>query len=401
MKLRSHIDRCDSAFIEGWIFDEENLNQRFRLQFISGGQPLGECDADRFREDLAAVNLAGGTIAFSFKLPDVLPRNFLKDLRIRIVGTDAYLLPIPPETDEEPPMRSRFGGLWIDRADWVDRLAFKHRQGQIDDETALQIFRFVRDGFLVIPAAVPIRLVTQLNDEIDRVWARPPQGLLIETFEPDDKMKYIPPEIRYRAGRTKLLDLFTVSEAARRATATAAPMRFLSAIFADKPKAFQQLTFWRGSQQPMHKDSAYVKIDTNPMALAASLLALENIVAGAGEPEYYAGSHHAPEFLFGGTSKWAETFRPDHERFLASLHQDAETFGHKRAPFLGRAGDVLIWHADLAHGDAPVTRPNATRRSLLTHFTPAAEEPFYRRNAQHQEMKTEECVFVSQFMDVR
>jgi hypothetical protein len=405
VQVHGHIDRCDAEFIEGWVYDADRPDQRISLQIFAAGTPIGECTADMFRQDLADAKLGDGNIAFSFRVPDFLPRTATEEVQLRILGSEVYMLPKTPdaalaEKKKESPTHSSFGGMWIDRADWMDRLAFKHRAGEIDDDMALQIFRFVRDGYLVIPAAVPMRLVAALNDDIDRVWTRPPDGLLIETFEPDDKMKYIAPDLRFRSGRTKLLDLYTVSDIARRVTAAPAPMRFLATIFADTPKAFQQLALWRGAQQPMQKDTAYVKVDTNALQLAATWLALEDVVSGTGELEYFVGSHRAPDFLFGGVSKWMENFTADHERFLASLHEDAETYGHRRASFHGRAGDLLIWHADLAHGSAPITRPNASRRSLLTHFTSASDEPFYRRTAQHQEMRLDNCVFVSQYSDV-
>jgi hypothetical protein len=402
MRVRGHVDKCDSEAIEGWIFDADAPDSRIGLNIFMGGTKVGECAAEIFRPDLAAAGLGDGNIAFSFKVPPFLPRTAIEDVQIRVAGSD-LLMPLPvaakAKTDEVPTL-SRFGGLWIDRADWMDQLAFKHRKGEMDDQTVLQVFRFVRDGYLVIPGAVPLRMIAALNDDIDRVWRNPPPGLQIETFEPDGKMSYIPPDLRWREGRTKLLDLFTVSEISRRVTAAPATMRFLSTIFADKPKAFQQLTFWRGSQQAMHKDTAYVKIDTNPLALAATWLALEDVQPGTGELEYYVGSQRAPDFLFGGVSKWMENFTAEHERFLASLHEDAEKYGHRRSAFHGKAGDVLIWHGDLAHGGTPITRPNATRRSLVTHFTGAGEEPFYRRHAKFTELAMENCVFVSQYANM-
>jgi ectoine hydroxylase-related dioxygenase (phytanoyl-CoA dioxygenase family) len=45
-----------------------------------------------------------------------------------------------------------------------------------------------------------------------------------------------------------------------------------------------------------------------------------------------------------------ETNPHEHDDFLASLHKDADTYRHVHGSFLGRKGDILIWHADLAHG---------------------------------------------------
>ena len=95
-----------------------------------------------------------------------------------------------------------------------------------------------------------------------------------------------------------------------------------------------------------------------------------------------------------------EGFADEHDAFLQSLHDDARTLGHVKGSFLARKGDVLVWHADLAHGDSPVTQPDRTRRSLVTHFTAADDEPFYRRNFRHEQMETDGCIFVSQYGDV-
>jgi len=37
-------------------------------------------------------------------------------------------------------------------------------------------------------------------------------------------------------------------------------------------------------------------------------------------------------------------------------------------PFLGKAGDVLIWHEELVHGGSPIIDMTRTRMSLVTHY---------------------------------
>ena len=207
------------------------------------------------------------------------------------------------------------------------------------------------------------------------MWVNPPGGLLVETFEPDGIVHCTPPDASIRAGRTKMLDLYAFSRIAREAIASPRTVEFLSAVFEGQPKAFQGLTFWNGSQQAIHKDTAYVKIDSNPMHLVATWLALEDVQPGTGELEYYVGSHRAPDFLFGGSSKWMESHTSEHERFLQSLHDDATRLGHVKGSFLANKGDVLVWHADLAHGGSPVGQPSRTRKSLVTHYTPVSDDP--------------------------
>lgn len=403
MNLLGQIDRCDAEFVEGWLLNPDRPDHRIVLQVLSGDTLIGECKADNFRRDLHDAHFGDGSCAFQFRFPTRLAHDAVPGVRLRIVGTPAFLLAAPSDgaARPQPAAVSAFGHLWIDRSNFVDELGARHRRGELDEEQCSQLFRFVRDGFLIIPNAVPPRAVSALNDEIDGLWARPPAGLTVETFEPNDAMRYARPELRLRDGRTKLLDPYACSDVVRRATAAAPAVKFLAAVFGAQPKAFQQAAFWRGSQQPMHKDSAYVKVATNPLAMAATWLALEDVVPGAGELEYFVGSHRAPDFLFGGSSKWMHEHTGDHDRFLASIMQDAETYGHRRGSFLARAGDVLVYHADLANAAARVTRPNATRRSLLTHFTSVEDQPGYRAaGSTLAELQAQNCSFVSEFAPV-
>jgi hypothetical protein len=407
MKISGHIDRVDQEFIEGWLVDRDDASNKVQLEIYMGDVPLGQCVADRFRKDLADSGIGDGYCAFSFQTPSFVSVQQLKQVRFRL--QDSNLFFVPPGQAEEvfsgssglpAGSPSRFGSLWIDRADWIDKLAEKYRRGEISRELSIAIFEFVRDGYYVLPGAVSPSLVNRLNAELESVWRKPPPGLLVETFEPDGEMRYVPPDLEFRNGRTKLLDLYAFSDVAREAISAPRVVEFLSAIFEDKPKAFQGLAFWRGSQQAIHKDTAYVKVDTNPLALAATWLALEDIAPGTGELEYFVGSHRAPDFLFGGVSKWMEGYTAEHGEFLQSLHKDAERYNQVKASFLAKAGDVLIWHADLAHGGSPISRPKLTRKSLVTHFAPAHDTPFYRRQSQYRELEADNCVFVSQYADI-
>ncbi len=405
MVLRGSIDRCDDELIEGWVVLVDLPEKKLSLEAVLGEQIIGQFVADQFRADLKEAGVGDGECAFSFAMPAFVPKSEIRNLVIRLQGAPLYLKPPVAGGDATalPSTRetvSRFGGMWIDRYDWLDSLAAKHRRGEISDTLSSRIFRFVRDGYLVIESAVPARTVARVNKDIERLWQKPPEGLLIETFEPDGEMRYITPDVRYRDGRTKLLDAYAFSAAAREATAAPEVAEFLTAIFDDKPQAFQGLHFWNGSQQAMHKDTAYVKVDTNPMHLAATWLALEDVEAGTGELEYYVGSHRAPDFLFGGNSKWMESHTEEHDNFLQSLHDDAARYDQKRSSFLAKAGDVLIWHADLAHGGAPIAKPGRTRRSLVTHFTSAGDEPFYRRSSRRRQAELQGCIFTSAYYDV-
>jgi phytanoyl-CoA hydroxylase len=290
--------------------------------------------------------------------------------------------------------------MWVDADDWQARLRREIEEGRIAEDLRQPITDFGTNGYTIIKKCIPDRIVDRINSDLELFWRSPPNMLKIETWEPDGKIKIIEPVEAYRDGSTKLLDLYAFSSAARSAIAAPEIVRFLKAIFGENPKVFQSLSFYRGSQQPVHKDTAYVRILGSPTALAASWIALEDIREGSGELEYYVGSHRAKPYLFGGVSRWLMTddkeYQDDHGDYLRSLHEQAHESGFRSGRFLARKGDVLIWHADLAHGGSAVTDRTATRKSLVAHYCPEACRPFYER-ATSKPWRFGRLSFVSQY----
>jgi phytanoyl-CoA hydroxylase len=161
-------------------------------------------------------------------------------------------------------------------------------------------------------------------------------------------------------------------------------------LFECLPFASQTLGFLRGSAQEAHQDSAYVAYSI-ARNFAASWIALEDVTADAGELFYYPGSHRMQDYEYGGSYKSvSEALRAgigqdavgrqvgDH---VSRLPKQADALGLQKKTFLARAGDVLVWHAGLAHGGQPVSK-HVTRKSLVTHYCPRVLAPlFMERNA--------------------
>jgi len=292
---------------------------------------------------------------------------------------------------------SRFGGLWIDRLDGEQLLSERRQAGLYSAELADRIEAFMRDGFIILKGAVSKADTAALRAEIAEFWRSPPEDARVETYEVPgaEGVQLVKPHEDYKFGTTKLLDYHAFSDRMRRAVANPQAVEFLAAIFESAPKAFQGLTFWRGSQQPIHKDTAYVQVDGAPMHLAASWLALEDVRPGVGELEYFIGSHRAPDYLFAGHSKWVTAAPEEDPKFLQSLQDDAKTYGYRKSAFLADEGDVLIWHADLAHGGGQITQPGKSRESHVTHFTTAHDNPPYLRNMTRRHFEQNGCIFVS------
>ena len=106
-----------------------------------------------------------------------------------------------------------------------------------------------------------------------------------------------------------------------------------------------------------------------------------------GELFYLRGSHRLEEFLYADRYKSvSEAMRggvpaeevntqigPAHSR---SLVLGPQLPGWIAKPFLARRGDVLIWHADLAHGGGPISAER-TRRSVVTHYCSKYTVPLF------------------------
>lgn len=283
--------------------------------------------------------------------------------------------------DAEPPpvvprFRSRYGGLWTDLTVAHDLLAGKRELGWISDREAERLAFFIDQGFVILEGAVPDSTLDAVRADIEATLdgRMPPRDAEWWTHEG----KHHGPATRevMREDAAKMLDLHATSPATQAMIFAPTIARFLELIFERPPLAFQSLTFEIGTRQPVHQDTAFVRV-SSALELVACWVALEDITPGSGELLYYPGSHALPEELFEGRSKWVPdgtTVVPD---YSDRLHERARAAGLSLTRFLPRRGDALIWAADLIHGGAPDVEPGKTRRSHVTHYCPLDRSPMY------------------------
>jgi hypothetical protein len=181
MAINGNIDVCVPGRLHGWVICAETPETRLELEVICGGQLIGRCRADIYREDLKLAGFGDGRHGYAFSLPPELPPAALRSIRLRLSGSSAFLLQscAQPEDDELTPVfqhLSRFGGLWIDRMDWIDRLDQRTRSGALSDATGLRIMSFVRDGHVILRSAVSPEVVDAVNAGIDEQWNAPAPG---------------------------------------------------------------------------------------------------------------------------------------------------------------------------------------------------------------------------------
>ena len=216
--------------------------------------------------------------------------------------------------------------------------------------------------------------------EVEALANRDDIPMLITTAELPEPTLYSKDKQKALTG-SRLVDDYFFSNASRNLLLHPVMTDFLSMIFERPGVLTQSLRFEYGSQQAIHQDTAFVRMNA-PMKLAAVWIALEDITPNSGELTYFPGSHTWEGYLFSGEFKHYDAAR-DGETQLAEWHQwildEAKRRGVKAQQFSAKKGDILFWHAGLAHGGAPVAKDNQhlTRKSLVGHYCPEGVRPLY------------------------
>jgi len=393
MEVLGSVDRFDEFVIEGWITIQGEPDKKLCLDVCLDETLIGQCVADRYREDLKEAGLAEGLCAFHFDMPSFIAGSDVEKIRLRLNNSilffdlkklDVEEIAKPEEPHVIPLRGDASAGLWIDQADWLDQLALKHRVGKISEELSVAVFKFVRDGFLLIEKALSNDMVDRLNDAIELVRRRPPR---ISFVERPDSEGVTDRTLDTGADNSKIVDLYAHSAVARDALAVPEAIEFLSAIFDERPKAFRSETYLQAPKVSLHRESEILGLMPRKSSFAGLWLALED-QTGEGTLACFTGSHRSTL----SASEKADTGED-------ALTFDAERYAQTTRRFALKKGDLLIVHADLVYRDAELP-DEGPGRSLLVHFIPVHERPPYHASSHFKEFATANCHFVSELSDV-
>jgi ectoine hydroxylase-related dioxygenase (phytanoyl-CoA dioxygenase family) len=247
--------------------------------------------------------------------------------------------------------------------------------------------RFRRDGFVVLKRFFDKALCYRIAAEAEAYYAR--QHAPVSRVE-------------------RTMNMHQESATAREALKDPELTEILRALLGNEPFFLQSIYFHRGSQQPIHSDYIYMSTDP-PMQMCGVWVACEDVKPDAGPLTYYPGSHHIPILPINAyydanvesaraeierdhaafDAKYGERVRMTgesilgcyfYDRWLQQIHQSLEQGGYKPVSFLPRQGDVIVWHANLAHGGSHIADPERTRKSLVAHFLTEAVDKYYDMN---------------------
>jgi len=271
---------------------------------------------------------------------------------------------------------ARLRTLWTDAPDAMEQLGGMASAGAIDQSLCNDLAHFIAHGWLVVPGAIEPALIDRFVSDIRRVHRHP--GKFVRT---DHRNGGASLQVTGKSPDRfeSLLDLFVNLESSRRVCMHPRIARFLIAVFKARPLAFQQLLFQRSNGHLFHQDTAYVAVD-EPLYLAATWIALEDVVEGSGELGYYDASHKLPHVLFKGGTKRFDFSADDQQEYQRQLDGMCRERGLEYRRFLANKGDVFFWAADLVHRSHPRVLPEDTSRlSCVTHYCPATVHPYWFR----------------------
>lgn len=260
--------------------------------------------------------------------------------------------------------------LWTDAPDATTRLRALFATGYINPEEANDLLHFIEHGWLLWSKAIEEPLIDQFVADIHNMHTKP--GYFVTTDFAHQRGRRLSGPTPDR--RESLYDLYVNMQSARAVCMHQRIARFLSLVFQARPLAFQQLLFQTSNGHAWHQDTAFVIVE-QPMLLAATWIALEDVIEGSGELAWYDASHRLPHYIFANGTKRFDGETPQYSEDLERECQ-ARQLAHHR--LLAKKGDVFFWTADLVHRSHPQTPPLwRSRLSCVTHYCPATSMPFW------------------------
>jgi len=215
--------------------------------------------------------------------------------------------------------------------------------------------QFHRDGYVILDLSLS-------NEEVDRIQ-RDVELQLAEGAKTQEADYHYSDSPRVFEAWRKSLDIARLSCHPK-------VLQTLRLLYGREPVPFQTINFLKGTNQPAHSDTLH--FHTLPERwVAACWVALEHLDEGCGPLSFYPGSHRLPVYDFPALGipvpEYGQQFEAyaQYEQFIRDL---IKTKGLTERRFYAGQGQAIIWAANLLHGGSPVTNPNATRWSQVTHY---------------------------------
>lgn len=221
----------------------------------------------------------------------------------------------------------------------------------LNPDTQKSLLAYPEEGYAVLKGWLQPDEVARANQEV--------QHLL------DDQT------LRFRYSNKKLMFAIHHSDYLRRIGQHPHLQAILNYLLNGEARLFQSINFvHEGSEQKTHSDS--VHMTTYPLGgLLGVWIALEDMTPDNGPLHYYPGSHKLPYLLndaYGNEgTRWKIGGQP-YSAYERMMEEKVREWGLEKRIFEAKAGDVLIWHANLLHGGEPHRDKSLPRKSMVLHY---------------------------------
>lgn len=237
---------------------------------------------------------------------------------------------------------------WLDTGDSAMLAAQKEGFHHFSPAIQQKILDWSTNGYMVLEQFLSPENCDAINTEVDR---------LIKNG-------------RLQFKGNKLMFANKKSSLIKSVTENTGLLQLLNFLLDKKMVPFQTINFLTGSEQKAHSDS--VHMTTYPLGyLIATWIALEDIHPGSGPLLYYPGSHKLPYLLnneWNKDSSFLSLGKHDYADYEDMVEELIQTRQLKKVELIAKKGDILIWHANLIHGGAPIQHKTLTRKSMVVHY---------------------------------
>ena len=249
---------------------------------------------------------------------------------------------------------------WLDRPDALAAIDAQLASGTLSPEQARIARDYSRDGVVVLPRFFdPARLAVAWN-AYEAALADGRITVPAEPIAPEDTLpgRALNPHQQVPEVRALLHDPRLVE--------------VVEFLLGARVRPFQTIIGHKGSQQREHSDS--IHMTTYPLGyLAGAWIALEDIHPDSGPLTYYPGSHRLPYIFARDVGITLDDFATTgyqryHELYEPAVANAVSAAGLAPRYFEARAGDVLLWHANIVHAGSARRDPRRSRKALVCHY---------------------------------
>jgi ectoine hydroxylase len=237
---------------------------------------------------------------------------------------------------------------WLDTGDSAQLAPQKEGFENFSPAVQQKILNWSANGYMVLEKYFSPETCDAVNEEINRLVN-------------NGRLQFTGNKLMFANKRSSLI---------KGITRDAGMLQLLHFLLDKKMEPFQTINFLTGSGQRPHSDS--VHMTTYPLGyLIAAWIALEDIHPDSGPLVYYPGSHKLPYLLnneWNKNSSFLSLGKHDYTDYEDMVEELITTRQLQKTELIAQKGDVLIWHANLIHGGAPIRNSALTRKSMVIHY---------------------------------